>query len=133
MKRRPGLKKIARNLKLNQTPYEYQFGRKLRNWGIKYEAQNIIGPWIPDFYLPELRMIIELDGSGHFTDSGRVRDAFRDEWFRNKGYQVVHIPNCEVKDFQKEDLFASDKNGAVVVTDEGLPAYLFDFLAIMPE
>gem|GEM_PF-3888234 len=48
---------------------------------------------------------------------GLKRDLGRDEWFRDHGTRVLHIRNPDVRHFQFDDLFASDRNGPVIETD----------------
>ena len=41
-------------------------------------------------------MILELDGSQHYTDTARDYDRERDEVLESCGYQVFRIPNTEI-------------------------------------
>ena len=58
----------ARNLRKNMTPQEtklwYQF---LRTYPVKVYKQRIIESFIADFYCASARLVIEIDGSQHFT------------------------------------------------------------------
>lgn len=58
----------------------------------------------PDFRLTPCRLIIEIDGSVHFSLAAD-RDCKRDFWFEERGYAVLHIPNKDVINMTKEELF----------------------------
>src|SRR2546426_52286 len=45
----------------------------------KFRRQESIGPYIADFYCPESRLIVELDGSGHYQVGGAEYDAGTDD------------------------------------------------------
>ena len=38
--------------------------------GYKFRRQHVLGPYILDFYCPELHLAIEVDGSPHADESG---------------------------------------------------------------
>ena len=82
----------------NRTPYEIAFAYRLSNARIKYREQAPIGCYFADFLLPN-KIVIELDGSGHFSKEGRQKDAKRDRFMRNQGYRVIRIPNNIVRTF----------------------------------
>ncbi len=92
------LKTNARALRKNMTPEEkifwYQF---LKNLSVPFYRQRIIGNYIADFYCPAAKLVIELDGSQHFSDSGLLYDAKRDEFMKGNGLKVLRIPNNEIQ------------------------------------
>ena len=47
-----------------------------------------------DFYAPDARVILEVDGLAH--DFRVERDAVRDEWLRGQGFVVVRVAAAEV-------------------------------------
>ena len=51
---------------------------------------------IVDFYCPEERLIIELDGDDHYTASGDENDRLRDAKLEAFGFKVLRYENCEV-------------------------------------
>lgn len=62
------LKKYTRSLRKNQTDTERLVWSKLRNKqlkGLKFYRQYAIDNYIIDFYCPEKKLGIELDGSQH--------------------------------------------------------------------
>ncbi len=42
--------------------------------GKKFRRQHSIGPYIVDFLCPECRLVVEVDGNGHITESGAEHD-----------------------------------------------------------
>jgi very-short-patch-repair endonuclease len=62
-------------------------------WDI--DRQVIIGNYIVDFFIAELGMIIEIDGSTH--DFKYDYDKVRDSFFDSYELEVIHIKDIEVK------------------------------------
>jgi very-short-patch-repair endonuclease len=91
------LTKTAQNLRRSITREErhlwYDF---LRNYPVQFNRQKVIGSYIVDFYCHQAKLIIELDGSQHFEDSGCKKDAFRTIYLKNLGLDVIRIPNNEI-------------------------------------
>ena len=74
----------SRTLRKNMTKEErhlwYDF---LRGYPVKFTRQKVIGPYIVDFYCPKADLVIELDGSQHFTEDGLQKDAQRTVFLGN--------------------------------------------------
>ena len=49
----------------------------LKGYPIKIYKQRVIGNYIVDFYCYSARLVIELDGSQHYTDEGKAYDQER--------------------------------------------------------
>jgi len=49
-----------------------------------------------DFYCPAARLAIEVDGSTHWTEDKRAKDAARDAWLAGRGIAVLRIGASEV-------------------------------------
>ena len=78
------------------TPQENLIAECLSEFGLRYEQQYEFWPYTTDFYIPELKMVIEADGKyGHL----RKRDIKRDTAL-GKHDDVVHILHVQV--FTKE-------------------------------
>ena len=90
---------IARILRRNMTRQEkhlwYDF---LRYYPIKIYKQRIIDDFIADFYCHVARLVIELDGSQHYTDDGKESDAKRTQILEQYGIYVLRFSNKEVDD-----------------------------------
>ena len=62
--------------------------------GVKFRRQFGVDNYILDFYCPELRLCIELDGAPHFTEVGRLRDKCRTKDLREIHYiQTLRFEN----------------------------------------
>src|SRR5688500_1095820 len=64
--------------------------------GKKFRRQRSIYNMIVDFYCPEERLIIELDGEDHFTSPGAEDDCKRDAKLEALGFTVLRYENCDV-------------------------------------
>ena len=91
------LENRRRNLREQQTEAERIFwnivrGRKFLN--LKFRRQYSVGPYIIDFYCPEIGLAIELDGGQHATniEYDRVRTAF----INQLGIRVVRFWNNDI-------------------------------------
>jgi len=88
-----------RELRSNLTLAEALLWNNLKNSnldGKKFRRQHGIGSYIADFYCPESRLIIELDGAGHYDVLGVERDAERTRFLESLGFRVIRFENCEV-------------------------------------
>jgi very-short-patch-repair endonuclease len=48
---------------------------------------------IADFYLPEMNLIIEIDGSYHDPEKGRIKD---ERFLRDRGIRTLRLTNDQV-------------------------------------
>ena len=93
--------KITRAAEMRQhpTPAEACAWELLRNprcLGLKFRRQQILRGFIVDFYCPELRLVVEIDGGVHGSAERREYDAKRSQLFTCIGVAVVRVPNDEV-------------------------------------
>ena len=95
----PALKDRRRELRHNATRAEallWACLRKSQLDGKKFRRQHSIGPYIVDFYCPECRVIVELDGEVHTGLLAIERDERRTEFLSRFGVQVLRFENHEV-------------------------------------
>ena len=99
IKKNNSLLNIARMLRRNMTRQEkhlwYDF---LRYYPIKIYKQRIIDNFIADFYCHQARLVIELDGSQHYTVQGKAHDEARTEILERYGLHVLRFSNKDVDD-----------------------------------
>ena len=101
---------LAKNLRKNMTPWErklwYCF---LKTYSVRFQRQKPIDRYIVDFYCAKAKLIIELDGSGHYETESIENDRKRTEKLESLGYKVIRFTNLDV-----------DKNfyGVCTVIDE---------------
>ena len=87
----------AKELRQNPTPAEKKLWQDyLKTFPFRILRQRPIHHFIVDFYCASLKLVIEVDGDGHFTDDGRIRDAERTEILVGYGLKVVRFRNDEV-------------------------------------
>ena len=88
---------LAKTLRKGMTREEkhlwYDF---LRSYPIKFIRQKIIGNYIVDFYCPRASLVVELDGSQHYSEKGKQDDAERDAFLAGYGMRVLRITNYEI-------------------------------------
>jgi very-short-patch-repair endonuclease len=88
--------KRLRELRQESTTAETAAWWLLRNRqvrGLKFRRQCPLGGFVVDFYCPEARLVIELDGSVHAQPSQMRKDRAKDRWLRVMGLNVLRVPN----------------------------------------
>ena len=81
----------------SHTLQENLIARVLDEIGLRYTWETPVGKYVPDFILTERNVIIEADGPfGHFAK----RDAMRDEYLKEAGYEICHIKEKTYKDIK---------------------------------
>ncbi|MFZ1020097.1 MAG: endonuclease domain-containing protein [Minisyncoccia bacterium] len=87
-----------KELRNNSTPQETLLWSKLKNSqiGLKFRRQHSIGGYIVDFYCPSKRLVIEIDGSQHFTKDNREYDKIRTYFFTGLHIKVLRFTNTEI-------------------------------------
>ena len=97
----------SRDLRKNMTPEEkhlYYDGLKKLPW--KFRRQAVLGNYIVDFYCPELSLVIEVDGTQHYEEAGKVYDADRDRALYEDGLNVLRYSNRDIN--QRFDAVIAD-------------------------
>ena len=88
---------LAKTLRKNMTPWErklwYDF---LRNYPVRFQRQKAIGNFIADFYCARARLVIELDGGGHYTAEQIEKDEMRTKDLESMNLTVVRICNLDI-------------------------------------
>ena len=88
---------LRKELRSHATPAEAVLWKMLKGRnadGMKFRRQQGIGPYVLDFYCPELRLCVELDGSSH--DYKYEYDEQRTEFLQNQGIRVLRFSNEQV-------------------------------------
>ena len=68
----------------------------LRDYPVKIYKQRIIESFVVDFYCAQARLVIELDGSQHYTEQGKAYDAERSAVLEQYGLLVLRFANNDV-------------------------------------
>ena len=91
----------ARGLRRDATEVEERLWRCLRNGrldGLSFRRQHPAGAYVLDFYCPQLRLSVELDGSQHGEDKNAARDVKRTAWLRSCGVRELRFWNNDVNE-----------------------------------
>ena len=88
---------LAKNLRKNATPQEnhlwYDF---LSKYEVRFQRQKSIDNFIADFYCYKAKLIIEIDGSQHYTEYGFQKDEFRTEILEGYGLKIIRFTNKQI-------------------------------------
>lgn len=94
-------KKRRQDLRKKSTFLEKIVWSKIRNRQIencKFRRQYSIGRYIVDFYCPEKKLVIEIDGDSHFQDEAILYDIEREKYIRTLNIEIIRFTNKEVTD-----------------------------------
>ena len=102
IKKNNNLLKAAKMLRKNMTRHErhlwYDF---LQKYPVKIYKQRIIDNYIADFYCAKARLVIELDGSEHYTPPQFRKDLIRTQKLSEMNVSVIRICNLWIdRNFQ---------------------------------
>jgi len=88
---------LAKALRKNMTHWErklwYDF---LRGYPVRFQRQKTIGNYIADFYCAKARLVIELDGGGHYTPEQTEKDEQRTCDLNAMNLTVARICNLDI-------------------------------------
>lgn len=97
----PHLKTFRKKLRNKSTPAEAKLWTLLKGKqldGRKFRRQHSFANYILDFYCPEEKLAIELDGQGHFEATQAEYDFERDLFLQEFGIRVLRFENKWVWD-----------------------------------
>lgn len=91
-------KSHRRELRNRATPHEVRLWSRLRRdqLGYRFRRQYGVGRYIVDFYCPEKKLVIEIDGSQHFDATASLYDRARDAFLKSIGCTVLRFTDGEV-------------------------------------
>ena len=89
--------KNAKRLRKEMTPWErklwYCF---LRGYPVRFQRQKCIDHYIADFYCFRARLVIELDGGGHYEPEAQRTDEDRTRVLEQYGLRVIRVCNPDI-------------------------------------
>ncbi len=99
----------------NSTPEEILLWMHLKNSQLdfKFRRQHSIGGYIADFYCPEKKLVIEIDGPIHKFN--KEYDNIRTKFFEGLNIRVLRFTNLEIST-------ATEKVVRKITTSLGLPS-----------
>ena len=90
------LERFRKELRSNLTPAEAFLWKELKEKnfeGKKFRRQHSIKNFIVDFYCPEERLVIELDGEVHVNALAVEKDRKREEELKKLGFTILRFEN----------------------------------------
>ena len=105
-------KKQRQYLRNHMTKWEVRLwndlkGRKM--FGFKVRRQYGIGNYILDFYCPQLKLAIEIDGDVHIFKEKANKDRMKDELLMEEGIKVIRIQNMDFEeDYESVVIYLED-------------------------
>ena len=89
-------KLLRQTLRNNATSAEAILWRALKGKqveGLKFRRQFGVGPYVIDFYCPEIRLGIELDGGVHKTSYTNEYDEMRTKFLNENRIRILRFDN----------------------------------------
>ncbi len=80
------------------TAPEVKLWSLLRGRRPRFRRQHPVGPYILDFFCPERRLAVEVDGAGHDHPTQAAHDADRGLWLEQRGIRVIRFAAAAVLD-----------------------------------
>ena len=95
----PKLKKLRRQLRNDATPAECALWKHLKAGRLdntRWRRQYSIGNYILDFYCPQYKLCIEIDGESHNNSTSDEYDATRTEFLNKQQVKVIRFENSDI-------------------------------------
>jgi len=92
-------KEYRQLLRKEATPSERIIWKRLQKRqidGYKFRQQHGMGPYVLDFYCPELRLCIEIDGDIHDLPENKKKDSERTIFLNQNKIEVIRFTNEEI-------------------------------------
>ena len=89
----PRAKELRRNMTSQEKHLWYDF---LSTYPIRFQRQKTIDNYIVDFYCHQAGLVVEIDGSHHYSKDGMIYDNERTIMLNAYGLHVLRFSNTEV-------------------------------------
>ncbi len=87
----------AKELRRDMTPWERKLWyRFLKDYPVRFQRQKCIGHYIVDFYCFRAKLVVELDGGGHYDPESQQKDVIRTRALEQYGLKVIRFCNTDV-------------------------------------
>ena len=95
----PRLKDFSRDLRSRRQLSEALLWNclKSKKTGYSFSRQKPILNYIADFFCKELRLVVEIDGSSHFSVEAQEKDRERDRQMEVLGLRVIRVKDSDVR------------------------------------
>ena len=68
----------------------------LCRYPLRFRRQYVIGNYITDFYCHKAKLVVELDGSQHYSPEEMEYDRKRTAYLESQGLKVMRFSNLDV-------------------------------------
>ena len=92
-------KKLRHSMTAEERHLWYDF---LRHYPVKFYRQRIIDNYIADFFCHSAKLVIEIDGSQHYTAAGQIYDQHRSTELSKYNLLVIRFTNFDIRDRFKD-------------------------------
>ena len=100
MERNKNLTHLSQTLRRNPTKEEaLLWNCFLKKYPLRFRRQYVIGEYIVDFYCHKAKLVIELDGSGHYEPETMEKDQIRTQYLESLELIVLRFTNLEIKKY----------------------------------
>jgi very-short-patch-repair endonuclease len=79
-------------------------------FGYKFRRQYSVGAFVLDFYCPELKLAIEIDGDSHATEYAEEYDIERQKYIEATGIKFLRFSNGDIFNNLENVLVEMSKN-----------------------
>ena len=86
-------KELRKNMTAEEKHLWYDF---LKLLPVTVKRQYVVGNYILDFFIPNVNIAIELDGSQHYEPEARESDKKRDAELLSVGIKVIRYTNVQI-------------------------------------
>ena len=92
------LKPNSQKLRTTQTEAEKRLWYRVRGdqQGVRFYRQKPLLSYIVDFYCPNAKLVVELDGGQHYEPEHRANDKIRDAELASLALTVLRFDNYQV-------------------------------------
>ena len=84
---------LRKNMTMEERHLWYDF---LKTYPVQFRRQYTIGRFVADFYCHQAKLVVELDGSGHYMPQGQAYDKKRTAYLESQGLMVLRFSNLDV-------------------------------------
>lgn len=96
--RKNSLAPLAYQLRRDATePEKKLWYRFLASYPIPFRQQKVIGNYIVDFFCNKARISIELDGSQHYEEDGKIKDDYRTRYLELLEIKELRFSNYDIR------------------------------------
>ena len=89
----PCAKELRHNMTKQEKHLWYDF---LCSYPVRFQRQKAIDNYIADFYCHRAKLVVELDGSQHYSEEGLEYDGNRSEILARYDLEVIRFTNTDV-------------------------------------